>query len=73
MQIQKLVERGAFGPREIEIMTAAYEEALRLTGLTDRTSPRAASIAQRVIVLFEKGEDDATRIAKLAIVEPHPS
>lgn len=48
----------------------AYMEALRLAGVTDRTSLRAESIAHRVIFFFEHGETDTWQIARSAIEEP---
>jgi len=65
MPILRLLKGSPYGPREIEVMTKAYEEALRLLNVTDRTSPIAESIAQRTIALFFwSGETDVLAIAQ---------
>jgi hypothetical protein len=39
MAIYRLLREAAFSPDDISRMTAAYEAALRLLRLTDRTDP----------------------------------
>jgi hypothetical protein len=67
LPIFRLLERGAYEPGDIEILTEAFEEALRLAGVEDRTTVAAEMIAQRVIAQFEKGETDPKRIAERAV------
>jgi len=62
--ILRLLQGSPYGPREIEIMTKAYLEALRVLNVVDRTSPIAESIAQRTIAHFTSGETDASIIAQ---------
>jgi hypothetical protein len=39
MAIDRLLQNAAFGPEDIERLSAAYEEALHLLQLSDRTDP----------------------------------
>lgn len=64
MPILRLLQGSPYGPRDIEVMTKAYQEALRLLNVWDRTTPIAESIAQRTIALFSSGETDALLIAR---------
>jgi hypothetical protein len=67
MPIYKVLRGGPFGPEEINEIARAYEEALKLIGLTDRSSPVAETIAERVIAIYKSGETDQHRIAEKAI------
>lgn len=64
MPILKLLQDSPFGPREIDIMERAYKEAIRIAGITDRTSPDAESLARAVIASFKYGETDPRVIAE---------
>ncbi len=66
MPILKLLQNSPFGPREIDIMERAYKEALRIAGITDRTSLPAENLAKAVIALFKDGEIDPHLIAEQA-------
>ncbi len=66
MQIGKLPGCSVFNEDQVHVLTEAFEEALRLTEIQDRTSLRAESIAERIITTFEIGERDPKRIARLA-------
>lgn len=63
MPILRLLKGSPYGPREIETMTQAYEAALCLCEINDRTSPTAELMARHVIGLFASGEDDPKKIA----------
>jgi len=67
MPILRLIKRGTYEPRDIQIMTEAFDEALRLAGVADRTSAFAELLARHVIAEFEKGETDPKRIAQLTV------
>lgn len=69
MPILRLLRGSPYGPQEIEIMVSAYKEALRLTGITDRTSAEAELMAMRVIDLFSFGEDNPQEIARYVAKE----
>jgi hypothetical protein len=66
MPIHRLLKNGAYAPRDIEIMVEAYGEALRIAGVTDRTTFRAEELARRVVSQFETGETDPKLIAQRA-------
>lgn len=67
MPIYRLLQDGQFGPREIDKITKAYEEALKMIGLTDRSSLAAEVLATRIIAAFQSGETDQHRIAEKAV------
>jgi hypothetical protein len=67
MAIRKFLDRGTFDAHKIQIIIPAFEKALRLADVNDRTSLVAQLIARRVFAEFEKGEVDPKRIARLVI------
>jgi hypothetical protein len=69
MPILRLLQGRHHDARDIGIMIIAHQEALRLCGITDRTSPSAESIARHVISNFAGGERDAPAIARAAAAE----
>ena len=46
----------SLGPEDIKVLTAAFDDALRASGLTDRADPIAYIIAKRIIDLARLGE-----------------
>ncbi len=66
MPILRLLQNSVYGPPEIEIMKNAYQEALQISDLADRTSVAAQLLAFRVIALFKSGETGPHLIAKTA-------
>lgn len=66
MPIRSLLSANSFDEYQSKTLTDAFEEALRLADVADRTSLPAEAIAQRVIVLFKTGEKDPKDIARLA-------
>jgi hypothetical protein len=73
MPILRLLRENPYGPRDIEVMTKAYEEALRLLNIVDRAGPLAETIALRTIALFSGGETDVSIIARAATKEFTPN
>ena len=69
MPIFSLIQRGTYDSRDVQMMVKAFDEALRLACVTDRTSRRAELIALRIIAQFEKGETDTKRVAQLAVTK----
>ena len=69
MAIYRLLQNCAFGPDEIERITMAYEGALRVLGLADRTDPITEIIAKKIIEVAQTGERDPLRIRARAIAE----
>jgi len=69
MAINRLLQEAAFSPEDIVRMTAAYEVALRLLGLTDRNDPVTEIVAKKIIEITRNGERDPPRICSRAILE----
>ena len=69
MAIYRLLREAAFSPDDISRMTAAYEAALRLLRLTDRTDPVTEIVAKKIIEVARNGERDPPRICARAIKE----
>lgn len=67
MAIYRLLQRSAFGPEEIERMTTAYEDALRVLGLTDRADPLTEILAKKIIEIAQTGERDPAKIRAKAV------
>jgi hypothetical protein len=69
MAIYRLLQEAAFSPEDISRMTAAYEAALRLLRLTDRTDPVTEIVAKKIIEVTRSGERDPPRICARALKE----
>jgi hypothetical protein len=67
MAIYRLLQKSAFGPEEIERMTTAYEDALRILGLTDRADPLTEILAKKIIEIAQTGERDPAKIRAKAV------
>jgi hypothetical protein len=62
MTIHRLLENEAFGPDEIEVLTTAFEQALRALGLADRSDSATEIVARRIIEFAQRGERDPDRL-----------
>jgi hypothetical protein len=69
MTIHNLFRNSPFGPEEIEILVAAYEETLRALGLKDRADPLTEMVAKKIVAIAQTGIRDAGLIAERAIHE----
>jgi hypothetical protein len=67
MPIYPLLKSGVFGPDEIEVLSNAFEAALRELKLVDRTDPVAQWVAKRIIEMAVNGERDPDRLREGAI------
>jgi hypothetical protein len=67
MAIHRLLENQAFGPEDIEVLTTAFEEALRALGLADRPDSATEIVARRIIELAQCGERDPARLSERAL------
>jgi hypothetical protein len=65
--IYRLLQSSVFGPEEVERLGAAYEHALKVLGLADRTDPITELVAKKIIEVARSGEADPARISALAI------
>jgi hypothetical protein len=67
MPIYRL-QRKAFQPEEVAVMSSVFEELLQTLGLLDRReSPVATLVAQKVIDLAQAGVRDAIRLKQLTL------
>jgi hypothetical protein len=77
MALHRLLETSPLGPEEIKRMTDAYEEALRLLRLSDRSDRLTELVAIQIVAITHTGERDpsiiASRAMKLAGIHPAAS
>jgi hypothetical protein len=66
MAIYRLLKNRAFGPDEIKVLTAAYDEALRTLRLANRSDP-TTDVTKKIIELAQRGELDPVRLRECAI------
>jgi hypothetical protein len=64
MAICRLLQGSAFGPDEIKVLSSAYEAALQILGLTDRTDPVTEPIAKKIIEIAQTGVRDPKQLAR---------
>jgi hypothetical protein len=69
MALHGLLKEAAFSPEDVSRMTAAYEAALRLLRLTDRTDPVTEIVAKKIIEVTRNGERDPPHICARALKE----
>jgi hypothetical protein len=67
MAIYRLIANGSFGPDEIEVMTAAYEDALIDLRVANRDEPITESIAKAIVNVTATGERDPILVKERAI------
>jgi hypothetical protein len=67
--IHRLLLQGSFDPVDIERLTAAYNAALELLRLKDKTDPICELIAAKIIVVYRSGERDPARVCARALKE----
>jgi hypothetical protein len=69
MPIRRLLAGSKFGPDEIDILTRAFDQALRSLSVPDRKTPDPLleAVAQKIIEIGATTFRDPVRIAKLAI------
>ena len=67
MPITRLLQDTAFGPDEIAVLVAAYEDALRALSLVNRTDLATEMVAKKIIELAKQGERDPVRLRERVI------
>ena len=67
MPIFRLIENQAFDPEAIQIIAAAFEDALRELGLSDRSDPLVDLVARRLITFAQQGERDPVKLRDLTL------
>jgi hypothetical protein len=69
MAIRRLLAEASFDQADIDRMTAAYEAALQLLRLKDRSDPITELLAAKIIQVTRLGEHDPPRICARALKE----
>jgi hypothetical protein len=59
----------SFAPEEATALATAYEDALRILGLMDRSDPVVLSVASRMIELARDGECNPIRLRDCVLNE----
>ena len=67
MPIRRLLQGSAFAPPDVQVLSEAFDAALRELGLVDRSDPAVELIAQRIIQLASSGERDPILLREAAI------
>jgi hypothetical protein len=68
MAIYRLLQEASFSQEDISRMTAAYEAALELLRVTDRSDPLTELIAKKIIEVTRNGERDPAKICARALI-----
>jgi hypothetical protein len=69
MPIYRFLKEAAFDQADIDRMVAAYEAALTLLRLADRSDPICELVARKVIEIARSGESDSAQICARALKE----
>jgi hypothetical protein len=67
MPLTRLLQNTAFGPDEIAVMVAAFEDALRELKLANRADPATEIVARKIIELAKQGERDPGRLRERVV------
>ena len=77
MAIYRLLQNQAFGPEDIERMTVAYEAALKVLRLANRSDPITHIVAERIIEIAQTGVRDPAKLCAAALkdfdIPPEPA
>ena len=67
MPIRRLLAGSGLGTNEIEVLTLAFDKAMRLLSVVDRNDPLTENIARAVIDMGAGTINDPAEIAEIAI------
>jgi hypothetical protein len=67
MPLVRLLRDNSFGPEEIVVMSAAFEDALATLHLVDREDPLVELVAKKVIECAQSGIRDRIRLRDCAL------
>jgi hypothetical protein len=57
----------SFTPDDVEILSAAYDAAIKRLGLVDHSDPLTLTVAKLIIELAKQGEGDPAKLAAAAV------
>ena len=60
-------ELAAFGPEDIHVLIAAFQDSLRELRLVDHSDPAVTVVARRIIEFAKRGERDPTRLREAVL------
>ena len=71
MAIYRLLEKSSLGlgPKEVNCIIEAYEQALHTLCVKDRDDPLTEMIAKKIIKIAQTGVDDAAQLSALVIAD----
>lgn len=72
MPVTPFLKGQAFDPELVEAMGAAFVSTCDALGLTDRTDPITALVAEKIIELAERGLRNPTAMQLMAVDELSP-
>ena len=67
MAVYRLLKNSALGPKEVNCIIEAYEQALHTLCVRDRDDPLTEMIAKTIIKIAQTGVHDAAQLSALAI------
>jgi hypothetical protein len=67
MPMNGLLQKHAFVPEEIKVLTGVFEETLRELRLADREDPITEIVAKKIIELAQQGEHDPVRLREQTV------
>jgi hypothetical protein len=65
--IYPLLQDSAFGPEQIQCMASAYEDALLVLNIRDRSDPVSEVIAKKIIEVAQTGVFDPIELRRTAL------
>jgi hypothetical protein len=68
MPIYRLLQNSGFEPEHASAMGKAFEEALAVLGLVDRSDPLVDLVAKKVIEIGQQGERDPAHIRDMTVM-----
>ena len=69
MPINRFLREASFEPNEVSLLTSAFDAALELLRLKDRSDPICELVAAKIIQIYRMGERDPAKICARAIKE----
>lgn len=69
MAIYRLLQKSAFEPEHVKIITTAYEKALVTLKLRNRADPLTAIIARKIIEVAQTGHNDPDLICTMTLAD----
>jgi hypothetical protein len=67
LPIRRLIEKEIFDPEALQVISTAFDDALRELGLSDRGDPVVELVARRIITFAQQGERDPVKLRDLAL------